>query len=192
MGGYRGDDPEAIENISRNIAQVALMQKERDLKNEAKKQKFLLQIQKLFGFVNRVENFLAEENESLSFLDPDSITASIELVADASNYNKYKMTMTRKLLIWRLNSPSKGREVINDLTFRYIECFWDCYDEHYENVLQDEQLLKYAMMGMQSQASTSFADFIQNKLAPAFHKKRKEFEKLQRGNLKKKNKDEMM
>ena len=175
---YRGDDSEAIENISRNIMQVALMQKERNAENEIKKEKFLDQITKLFKFVNRIEKFISEDNESSSFLDPDSITASIELVADASNFNKIKMAIIRKLLIWRLNSYSKGREVINDLTFKYIECFWDCYDEHYEKVLEDEQLLKYSMMGMQSQASTSFADYIQSKLAPAFFKKRKEMNKM--------------
>ncbi len=183
---YGSDDPETIENITRNIMQVSLMQKERTIKNEAKKKEFLDQIQELFAFVNQVENYLTQK-KSIIFLDPSSITSSIELVADASNLNKHRMSRVRQILIWRLNSPSsykKKREVVSDLTFKYVEYFWDCYSEHYAGILNREELLEYAMMGMQSQASSSFANFIQNKLAPSFHKKQKEYEQMQKGSSK--------
>ncbi|MHA1585229.1 MAG: hypothetical protein ACTSWL_08240 [Promethearchaeota archaeon] len=172
------DDPEVYERITKNIAQASLMHDQRKKEQEIKKQQFLKQIEELFHFVNSVNNFLDSEKKDTQFIDPGSITASIELVADATPFKKMKMSFYRRLLIWRLNSYTKNRQLINDLIFKYVECFWDCYDEHYAKQLETEQLLEYAMMGMQSQASMAYSDFIQNKLAPVIYAKKREQERM--------------
>lgn len=188
--GY-GDDTEAIEIISRNIMQVALIQKERNAENEKKKKEFLKQISKLFStLVDNISNHLNQLYSS-TFLDPIAITSSIELIADSSRYHRSRMSTIRRILIWRLNSYTKNRQVIIDLTIKYVECFWDCYAEHYAIVLEDERNLKYAFMGMQSQASTKYADYIQNKIAPEHYKKQRELEKMEKKQWKEEKKDIM-
>lgn len=169
-------DIENYQMILKNYTQAVLTFDGQRKEEEKKLERFIAQMKNVFEFIDGLDYQNADTLFTEQF-DPSNLALSVELVADASAQERWILRQYRELIINRLNSYTKNRKLIYDLLLAYYMQFLNCFEEHSNINLQIQRLMLLSALGIQSNASESFVNFIQGPLATVLQEKKKEMEK---------------
>jgi len=173
-------DLENYNIILKNYTQAVLtFDKQRNDEKE-KLNKFLDQMKAVFQFIDALDYQNSDQLFTKQF-DPANLAISVELIADASELERWILRQYRELIINRLNSYTKNRKLIYDLLLNYFMQFLNCFEEHSNINMQIQRMMLLSALGIQSAASESFVSFLQGPLAMAIQEKKKEMEKTMSG-----------
>jgi hypothetical protein len=172
---------EYYESITKNYSQAIVIFNNQKKDDKDKLDKFLAQISMVFGYIDSFESNSVETLFTKQF-DPANLAISVELIADASEEERYILRKYREILINRLNSYTKNRKLIYDLLVGYFMQFLNCYEQHSNVTIQIQRLMQLSALGFQTQASESYLSFLQGPLREALEKKQKELDKTLKGN----------
>jgi hypothetical protein len=174
-------DVEQYAPVIKNYAKSVLAFKDMQNAWEKRLDSFIKEIMKVFLYI---ENWNLQKDYELIF-GPEALSNSVRIAADASEKKKFKMRFYRNLLINRLNSLTKNRNVIYKVLVNLFKAFLDCLDEHNAINYKIQEYLILSAVGMQSQAGDAFAEFIQGPLTEAIFKKKADItRKINQNNLK--------
>lgn len=171
MPGY-GNDVEVMQNIMKNYTQVTMIFDKQIKKEEEKLSEFLEQMNDVFEFIESLNYNNAHQMFTTHF-SPSMLANSIELVADAEEIELKVLRLYRSFLLNRLNSYTKNRKLLFDILTRYYMQFLNCYEDHARNNIYIQRKMIFSALGMQTNASDSFVNFIQGPLASALRQEEK-------------------
>jgi hypothetical protein len=169
-------DIENYQLILKNYTQAVLTFEKQRTDEKDKLEGFLDQMSGVFEFIDSLDYQNADTLFTKQF-DPSNLATSVELIADASEIERWILRQYRELIINRLNSYTKNRKLIYDLLLAYFMQFLNCFEEHSNVNLQIQRLMLLSALGIQSSASESFITFLQGPLANVLQEKKKELER---------------
>jgi hypothetical protein len=173
-------DLENFSMVMKNYSQAILTFRDQEKAEDVRLEVFLKEMQSVFEFMDTIDYSNAHEVFTKKF-SPTNLAASVQLVADAKPMERYILKQYRTLLLNRLNSYTKNPKVILDLLLGYYIQFLNCLEDHSNNVIQIRQLMILSGIGIQTEASRAFADFVSGPLRVAMEQKKDEAQKLIKG-----------
>lgn len=173
-------DMEIFNEALKNFTQAVMIFDKQDRLETKKLEEFLAQMKTVFEFIDSLDYTNAQELMTKKF-DPSNLATSVMLIADAHPKERWILKQYRNLLLNRLNSFTKNRKLIYDILVYYFMQFLNCLEDHSNNSLTLQRMMILTALGVQTQASRSFAEFVQGPLSQALHDKKSELEKGMKG-----------
>jgi len=174
-------DLENINSTMANYTQAIMIYDKKDIADKKVLDSFLSEMNGVFQFIesldSEVENADKEKKAPKLFTEkfkPEIMASSLMLIADANHDELSILRGIREILLNRLNSYTKNKKLLYDLSVHYFMQFLNCLQNHANNMIILQQLIMLSAMGMNSQASETLKSFIQGPLAQELYKKKQE------------------